>query len=352
MGSWTDPETSIDAFEMLRIGVIGLGKMGVSHLSILCAHPDVQVVAVADSSSLVCSVVPKHLGITAFDDYRKMIDQVALDAVVVATPNRTHAEVAAYAIERDLHVFVEKPLCLDLDDGARLVRLANDHEIVSQVGYHNRFLGTFREARRIVQAGLLGQLYHVRGEAYGQVVLAKQGSTWRSKKSEGGGCLHDYCSHVVDLMDFVVGPPTQVVGAVLERIFSPKVEDAVYATLRYPNGVSGQIAVNWSDETYRKMSIQIVVQGTGGKLVVDRQECRHFVAAGHGTEVLPEGWHVRSITELQDAVWFYLRGEEYSSQADYFVTSVKQRNLQNENSFASALRTDELLHQIALASSA
>jgi predicted dehydrogenase len=213
------------------------------------------------------------------------------------------------------------------------------------VGYHNRFIGTFQETRRLVKAGAIGEAYHVSGSAFGQVVIrAKTGLTWRSKKAEGGGCLHDYASHVIDLMNFVMGPPEAVLGAHLRSIFSKDVEDAVYATFRYPGGASGQLETNWSDDTHRKMSTSLTVYGTKGKIVVDRQECRVYLREEF--EGYPVGWTTRYITELQAPVAFYLRGEEYSAQLDAFIQAAEKGQADHENSFASAYQTDRVVDLI------
>jgi len=330
---------------MIKAGMIGMGKMGISHLAILGAHPGVQVAAICDSASYVTSALKKHLPVETFKDYRKMIDSAGLDAVVVATPTSSHYDAASYALERGLHVFVEKPLCLDPGQSAKLSELARKAGRANQVGYHNRFIGTFREVRRLVREGALGEVYHVNGSAFGQVVIRpKAGGTWRSQKAEGGGCLHDYASHVVDLMNFVVGPPERILGAHLRSIFSAHVEDAVYATFRYANGASGQLETNWSDTTHRKMSTTLVVYGTQGKIIADRQECRVYLrepAAGY-----PAEWTTRYITDLQEPVGFYLRGEEYSAQIDAFVDAAGRGTSEHENDFASAGATDRVIDQI------
>jgi scyllo-inositol 2-dehydrogenase (NADP+) len=332
---------------MMRAGLIGVGKMGISHLAILGAHPRVEVAAICDSAGYVLSVLHKHSGFETFKDYAKMIDSAGLEAVVIATPTSTHFEAASYALEHGLHVFVEKPLCLDPGQSQRLADIAREKRRANQVGYHNRFIGTFRETQRLVRAGALGEIYHVTGSAFGQVVTrVKSGFTWRSKKSEGGGCLHDYASHVIDLMNFIVGPPERVLGAHLRSIYSKDVEDAVYATFRYPGGASGQLEANWSDETFRKMSTTIVVYGTKGKVVVDRQECRVFLKSGAAFEGYPEGWTTRYITDLQEPVSFYLRGEEYSAQLDAFVTAAEAGAAEQENSFASAHQTDRVTDMV------
>lgn len=330
-----------------RIGFVGVGKMGISHLAIFGAHPDVEIAGICEPQSFVASTVKSQTGIETHKSYEKLIDEARPDAIVVATPSVTHLEVATYALERGVQVFVEKPLTLSAAQSWQLAQLAVGKGLANQVGYHNRFIGTFREVRRLVQAGAIGDIYHVDGKAFGPVVTkSKTGFTWRSKKSEGGGCLHDYASHVVDLMNFVVGPPKSVLASRLTSIYSKDVEDAAYALFDYAAGFSGQLETNWSDETYRKMSTTIAVYGSQGKILADRQECQVFLKKGASFEKYEEGWTTRYITDLQEPVNFYLRGEEYSAQADAFVKAVIERNPRPENSFESAYATDWTIDQV------
>lgn len=335
---------------MVRMGIVGVGKMGISHQAILGANPRVEVAAICDSAGWMTSALHKHTGVATFSDWRAMIDGAGLDAVLVATPTATHYEIAKHALARGLNLFVEKPLCLDPTESRALAERASAAGRANQVGYHYRFVGTFREARRLVRSGALGEVHHVGGTAFGQVVTRPRSTmTWRGKRSEGGGALHDYASHVLDLMNFVMGPPERVLGAHLRAIHSKDVEDAVYATLRYPGGASGQLEVNWSDETYRKMSTTLVVHGTRGKLVADRQELRVHLRAGAEVDGYGAGWTCRDVTSLQPATAFYLRGEEYTAQLDAFVDAVERGTAEHENSFASASETDRVVDLVARA---
>ena len=216
---------------MVRVGLIGLGKMGISHCAIARAHPDVNLVAVCESSSYIRDILGKHSGLKTYSEYRQMLKNEKLDAVIVAVPSALHGEIVGKALEDNLHVFCEKPFCLNLDEGKQLVAQAESKALVTQVGYHYRFVNSFRKAKQLVETGVIGTPHHVRAEAYGGVVLRSQGSTWRVKKSEGGGCLYDYACHVIDLINYLVGPPTDVGGVVLNTLFSEDVEDEVYATL-------------------------------------------------------------------------------------------------------------------------
>lgn len=332
---------------MVRVGIVGVGKMGLSHLALFNAHAGVQVTGVCEPQSFVASAVESQTGIETFKTHEKLIDSGRVDAVVIATPSSTHFDAAMYAMRRGLHVFVEKPLSLSAAESWQLVQTAKQAGVANQVGYHNRFIATFGEVRRLVHEGVIGEVYHIDGRAFGQVVTKpKSGFTWRAKKSEGGGCLHDYASHVVDLMNWIVGPPKEIAGARLTKIHSKDVEDAVYALFGYERNISGQLETNWSDEAHRKMSTSVTVYGTHGKIHADRQECQVFLKPGHSAPGFESGWTVRYITELQQPVSFYLRGEEYSAQVDSFVAACRERNVSPLNSFASAYETDWTIDMI------
>jgi scyllo-inositol 2-dehydrogenase (NADP+) len=327
----------------IRIGMVGLGKMGLSHHAIVNAHPGIKVAAACDTTTYLTDVLAKYSGLKCYADLDRMLAEEQLDAVVVSTPSKLHAGMVEKALQRGLHVFCEKPFVLNVADGERLVALAEEKGLVNQVGYHYRFVGAFQEAARIARSGALGEIHHVRAEAYGPVVLRAKGGTWRSAKSEGGGALYDYACHAIDALNFMVGPPQSVSGVMLGTVFSRDVDDEVYCTLHYPNGASGQLAVNWSDESFRKMSTKISIWGKNGRINVDRQECQVYLREPHAA--LPgvsKGWTVRYTTDLTQEVWFYLRGEEYSAQIDYFVQSIRQNRRDGQSTFRSALETDRV----------
>ena len=331
----------------VKAAVVGLGKMGISHYSIINAHPDVDVVGACDSSGFLTGGMSKLSGATFFNDYEKMLDTCQVDCIMIATPTSSHKKIVSDCLKRGIHVFVEKPFCLRVTEGQEMVNEAKAKKVVNQVGFHNKFIGTFSKVREYLDANLLGDVYHILGEAYGPVVLKPKGMTWRTKKSEGGGCLHDYASHVIDLMNYYLGAPNSVGGTVLQKIYSREVEDAVYSTLFYNKDVTGRLSVNWSEETYRKMSTMITLSGKKGKIIVDRQECKIYLKEASPAFNLEKGWNVLYTTDLTKPVWFYLRGEEYSAQIDYFIQSVKAKRIAGAlNTFESALQTDQVIDML------
>jgi predicted dehydrogenase len=331
---------------MIKGAIIGLGKMGLSHAAIVGAHPEVDLVSVCDTSSLILDGFKKFSKIKTYSDYRKMINEMTPDFVVVATPTKLHYQMVKYALDRGLHVFCEKPFSLNVEEGKELVNLAEKAGMVNQVGFHNHFIGTFRELKRLLDLNIIGEIVHFTGEAYGPVVTKEKGGTWRSDPGEGGGCLYDYASHVINLIQEIIGRPQKICGTLLKSIYSKNVEDAVYSLLKLKSGLTGTLLVNWSDETFRKMSTSITIYGKNGKIICDATEIKIYLKEPSVAEKLDRGWTIKYITDLAIPVNFYLRGEEYSAQIDYFIDCIKNKREVRYNSFEQALYTGLVIEMI------
>ena len=332
---------------MVKTVIIGLGKMGISHCSILGAHPDVDMAAMCDTDSLLQSAFRKMTRIACYTDYKKMIDEVKPDAVFVVTPTKMHYEMVMYALEHGCHVFCEKPFCLTPGEGEKMVALAKAKGLVNQVGYHNRFIGTFNEMKRLLASGIIGKPFHFMCEAYGPVVLKSKGGTWRSDKKNGGGCVMDYAAHVLNLINYITGSRLiDAKGTFMPNIFSKEVDDAVYSTLYLENGLKGQLSVNWSDGTHRKMTTSLKIEGDRGKLEADATTLKIYLKEDNVEENLKKGWNIKYITDLTEQVFFNLRGEEYSSEVDHFIQCIKIGGLNQRSSFESALHTDYIINKL------
>ena len=331
---------------MVKGAIIGLGKMGLSHASIAGAHSDVELVAICDTSTLILDAFKKYTNVKTYTDYEKLLSNETLDFVVIALPTKFHYPVAKAALERNIHVFCEKPFVLHSNEGEELVRIANEKGLINQVGYHNHFIGTFRQLKKLLEENILGKLFHFSGEAYGPVVTKFKGGTWRSKPEEGGGCLYDYASHVINLVQEIISRPVKARGTLLKQFYSVGVEDAVFSLLELDNGLTGTLLVNWSDETYRKMSTSITIQGEKGKIICDATELKIYLKEADLKRGLEKGWTIKYITDYAIPVDFYLRGEEYSAQIDHFISCITNRQPSDINTFEQALYTDKVVNMI------
>ena len=159
--------TDTESVVVITMGVVGLGKMGLSHLSIFRAHPDVDLVAVCDSTGYVLDVLSKYTGLRTYKDLSAMLAAEQLDAVVIATPSHLHAPMVRTALEAGVHVFCEKPFTLDDADGQALTALARErgphHRRVQAGGggddHRVELLGRQHRAEVLVgpQSGVLAQ---------------------------------------------------------------------------------------------------------------------------------------------------------------------------------------------------
>ena len=332
---------------MLKAAIIGLGKMGMSHAAILGGLPNVELVAACDMDSLLQSAFKKLTKIQMFTDYKKMIEEVKPDCVYVVTPTKLHYEMVMFALEHGCHVFCEKPFALTAEEGEKMVALAKAKGLVNQVGYHNRYIGTFNEMKRLLDEGVIGKPFYFMGEAYGPVVLKPKGGTWRSDKKNGGGCIEDYAAHVLNLINYVTGSTlVDCAGTLMPSIFSGEVDDAVYGSLKLANGLKGQISVNWSDDTVRKMTTSVKVHGDGGKLEADATTLKIYVKEDKPQYGLQKGWNFKYITDVTPQVTFNLRGEEYTAESEAFINSILTGKIDDRNSFESALQTDYIIKKM------
>jgi predicted dehydrogenase len=330
---------------MLKGGIIGFGRMGLIHYSILNTHPNVQFVAVCDSSKFIIKNLKRYTSLNLFTDYREMLNKVGMDFVIVATPTVLHAEIVGTAIEKGLHIFVEKPFTLTVNKGSELVAKLNGKNLVNQVGYFLRFNEVILAVKSVVNDGMIGEVVHYKNEMYGRTVLRASRTSWRSKGEMGGGCMFDFASHCIDLADYLFGPVKLVSGSILKSIYSIDVEDAVYTTLMHQNGISGNIMVNWSDESYRRPYNRIEIFGTKGKIITDRQEYRLYLRQAKKDADFGKGWNIHYLPELEKGVRFSVRGSDYTSQLDHFIDCIKN-NRQTACTFTDGLRNDYVIEMI------
>lgn len=330
----------------LRGGIVGLGRMGITHYAILNGHPDAEVVAACEPTAFVQKVFQRFSKIALHDGHEGLLGGQPLDFVIVCTPTASHAEIVGAALEKGVHVFTEKPLALTAEDGARLAASAGGRRLVNQVGYFLRFNPVLAEVKKLLAAGALGEIIHYKNEMYGRAVLRTVKSGWRAEKKMGGGCMLDFASHCLDLSDYFFGPVARASGSVLKKVYSTDVEDTVYTTLTHGAGVTGTVLVTWSDESYRRPYNRVEILGTQGRIIADRQEFRVYRREASAELGLPKGWTVRYHTEFEHGLRYDLRGAEFTLQLDHFVDRVRSPGASTACTFADAQRTDRVIDMI------
>lgn len=319
----------------LKIGIVGAGRMGITHQCIINSHPDVKVVAVADPSLVVTKMLSKYAGVRCHKDYRSMFDKESLDAILVCTPPAVNHEVLTAAADLGLHAFVEKPFTLTSASAADLTRRFDEKGLVTQVGYINRFNDVFMKTKAFLDEGLVGRVIRFRSEMFSSTIIRDPGEDgWRATHANGGGATYEMASHAIDLIDYLMGKPDHVIGSSLSKVFSKNVEDVVSASFLYRSGVAGSLYVNWSDPSFRKPTNKLEIFGSEGKILADQYGMKIFLNAPAPAHGLTAGWNQLYITDLFNPAPFYLRGIEFTAQLYHFVDHVQRGDRQTRCTFA------------------
>ncbi len=332
---------------MIKLGVIGAGRMGITHFSIINAHPNVTVDSVADPSNMVISLMRKYLNINVFKDYRELLSQRNLDGVLVCTPPNLHFPIIKLAGELGIHVFVEKPFTTSLQEGKELLELYNKKNLIHQVGYVLRYNDCFVKAKQLLDSGLLGRIVRFKVEKYSSTITSNDDSSgWRAQRENGGGAVFEMASHAIDLVNYLIGKPDKVVGTALTKIYSKNVEDAVTSTFLYRDGKSGLIDINWSDTSYRKPASKVEINGVKGKLIVNEHSIRVFLNEASPEYQLVKGWNTLYVTDVFRNVPFYVRGNEFTRQLFDFADSVVSNKANSLCTFEDGVNTLEIIDAI------
>lgn len=252
----------------VRLGIIGLGNIGQQHIH------HVRTAVTGCEITAICSRQPKVIAgldqARHFSDYRQLMDSGLVDAVLIATPTMAHFEQASYALDKGLHLLVEKPIGLSCREGEQLLARHHQKQQIFALMLNQRTDPLFVAMKEQVDSGRLGAIQRThwtmtnwfRPEVYFQV------SDWRATwRGEGGGLLVNQCIHNLDIFQWICGLPVSVQGfCSFGKYHDIEVEDEATAYLRYSNGASG-VFVGSTGEAPGINRFDIV--GDGGTLSFD-----------------------------------------------------------------------------------
>ncbi len=199
----------------VRIAIVGAGAVSdYHHVPAIRLDPRAELVAVCDASS---ELLEKRRGEWNIDkvttDYAAVCADPSVDALIVATPNFTHAPISLEAAKHGKHVMCEKPLGVSADEARQMYRAARDAGIVHMTAFTYRFAPAMRYLRQLLHGGELGDARHFRSQRFLDWPETSWG--WRQyKKQAGAGDLYDMTIHRIDFAIDLLGPLARVCGAV------------------------------------------------------------------------------------------------------------------------------------------
>jgi predicted dehydrogenase len=320
----------------VNLGIIGCGLIGHKRARVIGGEH--RVVAVADKiierAESIARAVP---GASVCPDWRHLLTNEPVDAVIVATTNDQLTPVALAAVEAGKHVLVEKPAARRPDEIGPLIDAAKRSGVHVQVGFNHRYHPAMAKAREIFDSGALGSLMYIRGR-YGHGGRLGYEREWRANPEvAGGGELLDQGVHLIDLSRWFLGDFVSVGGESHTYYWDMPVEDNGFMLLRTQQG---QVAFLHASCTEWKNLFSFEIYGRHGKLQIDG------LGGSYGTERLSCYRMLPAMGPPETTIWEY-PGEDVSFRHEFDAFAKGTRGQRDGlPNLADARAALEIVHRI------
>ena len=244
---------------MLRIGIVGLGYWGPNLVRCLTNSNNCLVTAVCDlSDERLKSLEAKFPGVYLTDDSDELLNGNTIDAVVIATPTKTHYRLAKQALLSGKHVFVEKPLATSSVECQELIEIAEQRGLTLFVGHVFLHSAPVRKLRELVTSGELGDVYYISSKRLNLGPVRQDVNA-----------LWDLAPHDISVMLDLLGDAPNAVSCCGSSYLNPGVQDVCNLTLHFANGKMGMVHVSWLDP---RKDREMTVVGSKKMVVFDDLE--------------------------------------------------------------------------------
>lgn len=262
---------------MINLGIIGLGGIArLLHCPQAVQSGQFRLAAAADL--FPDNGVAQAVGIqTYYDDYRKLLADPSIDAVLITSPHDLHAEHCCTALQAGKHVFVEKPIARNLKEASMILDAAEKSGTILMIGFNERFTPIHAHIKSLVDAGTLGALLTARIDHY-QNFNPAPNSWWRSKERVGGGCVIGSGIHRLDLLRWYLGEPTEVYAKAVNMKERLEAEACVHAVIAFESGAIANFSCNWAAYSFPHYEA-LSIAGKDGLLTTDSNTLQLSLAA-------------------------------------------------------------------------
>jgi len=277
----------------IGLGVFGYGFIAGAHMEGLQHIPEFRVHALCGPNpERAHAFAARHAIPSVVSDPEALLRQPQIDAVLIDAPDRFHSPLVLAAAAHRKHIFCEKPLAASLEEARAMVDAADQADVRTLMGFSNRWNPLFQQVRELLNAGHFGTIYHVHSQNFnGGLLGSRPAFSWRTDPARtGSGILGDLGAHAIDLIQFLLGPISEVCAS-LRTCRSPlfdrlngqehpaTVDDDVNLLLRLANGAEGTMALSRLGAVYSDFPIghrQLLIDGSAGGLAYANGEARLY----------------------------------------------------------------------------
>jgi predicted dehydrogenase len=269
----------------IRLGLIGTGARGAGLAGLLKEIPSVSLVA-------CCDTIPQHLSngmkyaapdAKAYSDYRKLLEDKSIDAVIIATPLYLHYPMVLDALQAGKHIYLEKSMTYDIAQTLELVKMIRRSKLVVQVGFQYRYSPLYHRVKEVIDQNWIGNITHFECQ-YNQNSnwrkpvsdpKLEEAINWRMHRKYCGGPLSELCAHQIDMVNYISGShPIKVTGMGGINYWKDGRDtfDHIRTVYEYPNGVKSSVTSVLSN-AFNGYNIKIL----GDKATIEIQRDKAFI---------------------------------------------------------------------------
>jgi predicted dehydrogenase len=262
----------------VKIGLVGLGSIGGTHIRYLADMDQVEVVGVCDLIKEKADTFATEYNTKAYYNYKDLLNQSGLDAIIIAVPHYDHPDIAIDSFQRGIHVMCEKPITVHLNEAKRMIESYENTKkrfpkLEFAIMFQERTYPYYRKIKEILESGELGRLTRATWihTAWFRSQTYYDSGDWRATwAGEGGGILTNQCPHTLDMYQWLLGVPARITGhAHIGKYHNIEVEDEVTGYFEHENGMIGHLIVTTA-ELPGTNRLEII--GENGKLVFEEEK--------------------------------------------------------------------------------
>jgi predicted dehydrogenase len=250
----------------VRFGFIGAGQIAYYAAEAVMRHPDARLIGIQDLSLDRLKTMQKKYSLQyAHEKVEDLLANKSIDAVYIAVPNKFHIPLTIQALEAGKHVLLEKPFAMNAEEATKAIAIAEKAGLVLTLGMNQRFTADSQKIKRLVNQGVLGEIYHAKAYWVRRTGIPKLGTWFGNREVAGGGCLYDIGVHMLDLCLYTINnfEAVSVTGATYtkfgnrglgegnwglsDRMDAPfDVDDFATALIRLANGATVSLDTSWA----------------------------------------------------------------------------------------------------------
>ena len=269
----------------LKFGLVGAGGIAQAYAQAFNESHCCELVAVADVRKDAATALAEITGGKSYEDY-KQFDETELDAVIVATPPDSHAEITCYFMERGTPVLCEKPLCSSVAEAEKMIATAESNGVLFTMASKFRYCEDVIKAKGIVTSGILGDVVQFENAFTAKVDMSKR---WNSQREiSGGGVLIDNGTHSVDIIRFFLGSIDSILAVEAGSTQGLSVDENVKMLAKTKSGITASVDLTWGIN--KELPNFISIYGTNGTLHIGWRESKYKVNSNPDWTVFGNGY--------------------------------------------------------------